>query len=248
MIARAVLRCGAAGSSPRHGPDHLTAVSSLVLVGRAPRVPPGRAAGLGVGAGPRDDAGCFWTAGSALRPASSCGAVAGGRDSDRRDHRGSVAAAAAPLVPRSLPYPSAQSRWCPPRTPACARRGHSPSRNAACSRSRGRAGPLAAAAFGIGMVHGLGGSAGVGVLVIGAAAGRVPGVVACCSSPAGPRHRWPWCPPPLAMRCVEGRIARRVGALIPVIALGSLIFGAWYALDAVRGPVWASESHEPDCF
>jgi ABC-type nickel/cobalt efflux system permease component RcnA len=94
-----------------------------------------------------------------------------------------------------------------------------------------------AAAFGIGMVHGLGGSAGVGVLVIGAAAGWVPGVVALMLFAAGTAASMALVSAAFGYALCQGRIARRVGALIPVIALGSLIFGAWYVLDAARGPV-----------
>jgi hypothetical protein len=76
------------------------------------------------------------------------------------------------------------------------------------------------AAFGIGMVHGIGGSAGVGILVLFAAATAIS--MAVVSSSFG-------------YALARGPVARRAGSLIPALALASLAFGAWYALDAVGG-------------
>ena len=92
-----------------------------------------------------------------------------------------------------------------------------------------------AQAYSIGLVHGMAGSAGVAVLIVAAVPDRLLGVVALLVLVAG-------CA--LSMTLLSafvGRVlslaaARRLlTAAIP--ALGSLacLFGAWYALDAVRG-------------
>lgn len=93
-----------------------------------------------------------------------------------------------------------------------------------------------AAAFGIGMVHGMGGSAGVGVLVAGAASTQVHGIAHLLLFAAGTA---------MSMAAVSGvfgfalgrvAVARRVSAVVPLLALVSLAFGAWYTFDAVTGP------------
>ena len=90
---------------------------------------------------------------------------------------------------------------------------------------RGRS-PLAA--FGIGMLHGAGGSAAVGVLLISAVPGRARGVVALVLFARG--------------RGLDGRVSPRWLCLargrrsrqrwVPVFA-PAVLFGVWYALDAL---------------
>jgi cytochrome c biogenesis protein CcdA len=91
------------------------------------------------------------------------------------------------------------------------------------------------AAFGIGMVHGIGGSAGVGILVVGAASSQVTGVAALVLFAAATAISMAVVSSSFGYALARGPIARRAGALIPVLALASLAFGAWYALDAVGG-------------
>jgi ABC-type nickel/cobalt efflux system permease component RcnA len=99
-----------------------------------------------------------------------------------------------------------------------------------------RLGRSPVAAFGIGMVHGLGGSAGAGILVLGAASSRIPGVAALVLFAAGTAA---------SMAVVSGAfgyvlgrpaVANRVRSFVPLLAVVSLVFGAWYALNAMRGP------------
>lgn len=91
------------------------------------------------------------------------------------------------------------------------------------------------AAFGIGLVHGVGGSAGVGVLVVGAASSQLLAVAALVLFAGGTA---------LSMALVSwafgyamGRkpVARRITSVVPLLAVASLLFGAWYALDALSG-------------
>lgn len=92
------------------------------------------------------------------------------------------------------------------------------------------------AAFGIGMVHGVGGSAGVGILAIGAASSRVPGIAALLLFAAGAAVSMALLSAVFGYALARAPIAGRVSALIPVAAVASLVFGAWYTFEAVRGP------------
>ncbi len=91
------------------------------------------------------------------------------------------------------------------------------------------------AAFGIGMVHGIGGSAGVGILVVGAASSQVSGAVALVVFALATAISMALVSSSFGYALARRPVARRAGSLIPVLALASLAFGAWYALDAVRG-------------
>ncbi len=91
------------------------------------------------------------------------------------------------------------------------------------------------AAFGIGMVHGIGGSAGVGILAVGAASGQLRGVAALVLFAAATAVSMALVSTGFGYALVRRPVARRAGSLIPVLALASLAFGAWYALEAVRG-------------
>ncbi len=91
------------------------------------------------------------------------------------------------------------------------------------------------AAFGIGMVHGIGGSAGVGILVVGAASNQVTGVVALVLFASATAISMALVSSSFGYALARRPVARRAGSLIPVLALASLAFGAWYALDAVGG-------------
>jgi cytochrome c biogenesis protein CcdA len=89
------------------------------------------------------------------------------------------------------------------------------------------------AAFGIGMVHGIGGSAGVGILLVGAASNQVTGVAALVLFAAATAVSMALVSSSFGYALARGPLARRAGSLIPALALASLVFGAWYALDAV---------------
>ena len=92
------------------------------------------------------------------------------------------------------------------------------------------------AAFGIGMVHGIGGSAGVGILIVGAASSQVTGVAALVLFAAATA---------VSMALVSSSVwlcfgARARGPGVPAHSyrywrLASLAFGVWYAFGAVGG-------------
>jgi ABC-type nickel/cobalt efflux system permease component RcnA len=90
-------------------------------------------------------------------------------------------------------------------------------------------------AYGIGLVHGIGGSAMVGLLVVGAAANRTLGVVALILFAAGTAISMAVVSSAFGYALARGSIARLVGPLMPVVGVASLAFGVWYAAGAVRG-------------
>lgn len=90
-------------------------------------------------------------------------------------------------------------------------------------------------AFGIGMVHGLSGSAGVGILVVGAASSQMTGVAALVLFALATALSMALVSSSFGYALTRGSVARHAGSLIPALALASLAFGAWYALDAAGG-------------
>jgi hypothetical protein len=91
------------------------------------------------------------------------------------------------------------------------------------------------AAYGIGLVHGTGGSAMVGVLLVGAAAGWANGVAALLLFAGGTAVSMALVSSAFGYALARGPVARRLTRLVPVLGTASLIFGVWYALGAVRG-------------
>jgi cytochrome c biogenesis protein CcdA len=91
------------------------------------------------------------------------------------------------------------------------------------------------AAYGIGLVHGIGGSAMVGLLVVGAAADRTLGVAALLLFAAGTAVSMALVSAAVGYALVRGPLSRLVAPLMPVVGVASLVFGVWYAAGAVRG-------------
>jgi ABC-type nickel/cobalt efflux system permease component RcnA len=91
------------------------------------------------------------------------------------------------------------------------------------------------AAYGIGLVHGIGGSAMVGLLVVGAAASRTLGVLSLLLFAGGTAVSMALVSAAFGYVLARGPVSRLVGPLMPAVGLASLIFGAWYAAGAVRG-------------
>jgi ABC-type nickel/cobalt efflux system permease component RcnA len=92
------------------------------------------------------------------------------------------------------------------------------------------------AAFGIGLVHGIGGSAGVGVLLVGGATGRVNGVVALLVFAAATAVSMALVSSAFGYALARGAVRRRLTDLVPVLGTASLIFGVWYSLGALQRP------------
>jgi high-affinity nickel permease len=91
------------------------------------------------------------------------------------------------------------------------------------------------AAYGIGLLHGVGGSAMVGLLVVGAAANRALGVIALLLFAAGTAVSMALVSSAFGYALARGPVARLVSPLIPVVGVASLGFGVWYAAGAIRG-------------
>jgi hypothetical protein len=88
------------------------------------------------------------------------------------------------------------------------------------------------AAFGIGLVHGTGGSAAVGVLLVGAVSDTVPGVAALALFAAATAVSMALLSTGVGLALARGVIGRRLETFVPVMGTASLVFGAWYALGA----------------
>lgn len=91
------------------------------------------------------------------------------------------------------------------------------------------------AAYGIGLIHGIGGSAMVGLLVVGAAASRALGVLALVLFAAGTAVSMALVSAGFGYVLARGPLSRLAGPLMPAVGVASLAFGVWYAMGAVQG-------------
>jgi cytochrome c biogenesis protein CcdA len=89
------------------------------------------------------------------------------------------------------------------------------------------------AAYAIGLVHGIGGSAVVGLLLVGAVAGRTLGVVALVLFAAGTAVSMALVSAAFGYALARAPLSRLVAPVMPVVGLASLVFGVWYAAGAV---------------
>lgn len=90
-----------------------------------------------------------------------------------------------------------------------------------------------AAAYGIGLVHGVGGSAGVGILLVASAADKVNAVAGLLLFAAATAVSMAFVSAIVGYGLVRGPIAPRLERVIPAIGTASLLFGVWYALGAL---------------
>lgn len=111
-------------------------------------------------------------------------------------------------------------------------REHGPAHRHAHAESLGRS-PLTA--YGIGLIHGAGGSAAVGVLLVSAVSGRAQGVVALILFAAATALSMALVSTAFGYALVRGPLARRLEACVPLMGVGGALFGAWYAWDALGG-------------
>lgn len=88
-------------------------------------------------------------------------------------------------------------------------------------------------AFGIGLVHGVGGSAGAGVLLVAAASTPTVGTLALFVFAGGTALSMGLVSALVGHGFATGAIGRRLQPLIPAIGTASLLFGAWYAAGAL---------------
>jgi ABC-type nickel/cobalt efflux system permease component RcnA len=96
-----------------------------------------------------------------------------------------------------------------------------------------RLGRSAAGAFAIGLVHGMGGSAGVAVLLLATIPDRAEAVAALGVLALGTAISMALLSSAFGYAITRGPALRRVLAFAPAMGMATLTFGAWYALGAV---------------
>jgi ABC-type nickel/cobalt efflux system permease component RcnA len=89
------------------------------------------------------------------------------------------------------------------------------------------------AALGIGMVHGVGGSAGVGILLVGAISQQVEAVVALLLFAGATAVSMALLSSAFGHALARGPVARQLRRAVPALGGLSLLFGAWYTLGAL---------------
>jgi high-affinity nickel permease len=88
-------------------------------------------------------------------------------------------------------------------------------------------------AFGIGLMHGLGGSAGVGILLVASVADRVNAVAGLLLFAAATALSMALVSSVVGYGLVRGPVAPRLERVVPAFGALSLLFGLWYALSAL---------------
>jgi ABC-type nickel/cobalt efflux system permease component RcnA len=88
-------------------------------------------------------------------------------------------------------------------------------------------------AYGIGLLHGVGGSAGVGLLLLAAIPSQMEGLVALLAFAACTAISMAVASTTLGLALARGPILRGFATAAPALGALSLAFGAWYALGAV---------------
>jgi hypothetical protein len=87
-------------------------------------------------------------------------------------------------------------------------------------------------AYGIGLVHGMGGSAGVGVLLLAAIPDRAEAIVALALFAAFTAVSMALASSTFGYALTRPRVLRRFATVAPAMGMLSLAFGVWYALGA----------------
>lgn len=96
-----------------------------------------------------------------------------------------------------------------------------------------RLGRTSRQAYGIGLVHGIGGSAGIGVLLLAAIPDHAAAAVALLVFAAAAAASMATLSSLFGYVLTRGPVVRRVLAVMPVMGTASLLFGTWYALGAI---------------
>jgi ABC-type nickel/cobalt efflux system permease component RcnA len=92
-------------------------------------------------------------------------------------------------------------------------------------------------AFGIGSVHGVGGSAGIGVLLAGSVADHLHGTMVLLAFAAATAASMALVSAGFAYALTRPVVKNRLSGLVPFLAAASMVFGVWYSLDALRSAV-----------
>lgn len=89
-------------------------------------------------------------------------------------------------------------------------------------------------AYGIGLIHGIGGSAGVGILLLAAIDDQVTGVAALILFALFTAVSMAVASTVFGYAITRGPVVQRFARLAPGLALVSVLFGAWYILGALE--------------
>ncbi len=89
-------------------------------------------------------------------------------------------------------------------------------------------------AYGIGLIHGVGGSAGVGILLLAAIDDQLAGVGALVLFALFTALSMAVASTAFGYAITRGPVARRFARLAPALAFVSVLFGAWYVLGALE--------------
>jgi hypothetical protein len=100
-------------------------------------------------------------------------------------------------------------------------------------RPEARLGRSPAQAFGIGVVHGMGGSAGVAILLLATIPGQAEAVAALVVLALGTAVSMAALSSAFGYAITRGPVLRRMLAFAPAMGILTLAFGGWYALGAV---------------
>lgn len=93
--------------------------------------------------------------------------------------------------------------------------------------------PAPIGAFAVGLVHGLGGSAGVSLVVLATIESRAVGVAALAVLALGTTVAMTLLSSGFGLALKHGPLPRRLHALAPVLGVASVAFGAWYGLGGL---------------
>lgn len=93
-----------------------------------------------------------------------------------------------------------------------------------------------AAAFGLGLVHGIGGSAGVGILLVASIADHTAAAVGVLLFAAATAVSMAVVSAVVGYALVRGPLVTRLERLTPTLAVASLVFGVWYTYQSL-GPI-----------
>lgn len=89
-------------------------------------------------------------------------------------------------------------------------------------------------AFGIGLVHGIGGSAGAGILLLAAVPGPAVAVVALLLFAGATAASMAVASSAFGYALARGPVIRRLKPLVPILGALSLLFGVWYSFTALN--------------
>lgn len=210
-------------------PDHLTAVSTLILADE--RAATRRAGRLGIA----------WGLGHAVTLlALGLPLVLFGRHLPDAVHRGAEAAVGLVIVGLAArllvrwrrgafhAHPHAHGEAVHAHPHAHEGTGH----DHAHAEDLGRS-PLVS--FGIGLVHGVGGSAAAGLLVVTAASGAGEGALALVVYALGTALSMGALSLAFGYGLLRRPVARRLPGIVSALGAAGIVFGAWYAISAIAG-------------